>query len=81
MKRFLREPEILQRMAMGKTKFDDDYIKTGRAKWVYLGERTKGLPEEEVDALIDEIAAAPRKPMPMPARLRRKPVEKRRRRA
>ena len=46
-KRILRLPEILQRLPIGKTKFDTDYVKTGKVRWINLGPRTKGLTEEE----------------------------------
>lgn len=63
-KRILKPPEIYQRLGgIGKTKFRDDYILTGRVKWINLGERTKGLTEEEVDRLVDE-AAKNREPLP-----------------
>jgi len=55
--RILREPEVLDRMGIGKTKFYDDYIKTGKARWIRLGARAKGLPEHEVERLIDEMIA------------------------
>ena len=57
--KMLREPDVLERMAMGKTKFDTDYIKAGRARWIRSG-RMKRMPENEVDRLIQEdIDAAP----------------------
>jgi hypothetical protein len=55
-KRILREPEILNRVGVGKTKFRKDYVETGRVRWIPLGPRTKGLLEDEVDALVEEIA-------------------------
>lgn len=45
---------VLDRMGMGKTKFDADYVQTGRVRWVRNGPRMKRLPEHEVDRLIQE---------------------------
>jgi hypothetical protein len=54
---------VLDRMGLGKTKFDTDYIKTGRTHWVRSGGRMKRMPEHEVDRLIQEdIDAEARKP-------------------
>jgi hypothetical protein len=59
MLKMLREPEVLAKMAMGRTKFNLDYIKTGRARWIRTG-RIKRMPEHDVDRLIQEdINAAP----------------------
>lgn len=51
----VREPEVLARVGVGRTKFDDDYVKTGRVKWVRIGPRIKALPDDEVDTLVEEI--------------------------
>jgi hypothetical protein len=64
--KMLREPAVLDKVAMGKTKFDKDYIKTGRAKWLYSG-RVKRMPEHEVDRLIaEDIAASAASTAPRP---------------
>jgi hypothetical protein len=34
-----------------------DFVKTGRVHWVRIGERIKALPEDEVQALVDELIA------------------------
>jgi hypothetical protein len=65
-KRILKPPEIYGRLGgIGKTKFHEDYVVTGKARWINLGPRTKGLTEEEVDRLVDE-AAKNREPLPPP---------------
>ena len=62
--KMLREQQVIEKMAMGKTSFDTKYIKTKRAKWIYSG-RIKRMPEHEVDRLIEEdIAAADDQPVP-----------------
>jgi predicted DNA-binding transcriptional regulator AlpA len=63
----LREPQVLKRMGVGRTKLNDDYIKTGRLRWVRLGPRIKALPDDEVDAVIaEEIAARDAAPSQVP---------------
>jgi hypothetical protein len=64
--RMLREPDILEKMAIGKTKFKTDYVDTNRTHWIYSG-RVKRLPEHEVDRLIAEDIAAAEKAAPVKA--------------
>jgi hypothetical protein len=74
--RMLREPAVLEKMAMGKTSFDSKYIKTGRARWVRDG-RIKRLPEHVVDQLIKEdIEASAAKQEPAPPALPESAVRK-----
>src|SRR5262245_37267953 len=67
----LRLKQVLNRLACGKTKFDDDYrhhsdddpYVTGapavkRLKPIPLGKRNKGYLEHEVDELINALAKA-----------------------
>ena len=56
--RLLRKNEAQKRLGVGKTKFQEDYVKTGRIHLVPISERIEGVVEEELDALIDEIIAA-----------------------
>lgn len=51
----IREPQVLERVGMGRTKFDEDYVQTGRVKWVRIGARIKALPDDELDTLVEEI--------------------------
>ena len=55
--KMLREPAVLKRLGIGKTKFKTIYVDTGRVRWIYNG-RTKRIPEHEIDALIAEDIAA-----------------------
>jgi hypothetical protein len=64
-KRILKPREIYQRLSIGKTKFHEDFVATGKVRWINLGERSKGLTEEEVDRLVDEVARN-REPLPPP---------------
>ena len=42
---------------IGKTKFHEDYIKTGRLQPVPLGKRTVGFRDTDIDRLIEELVA------------------------
>jgi hypothetical protein len=60
----LREPAVLEKIGLGKTKFKEHYIDTGRLSWVYTG-RVKRLPEHELDRVIaEDIAARDANPQP-----------------
>jgi hypothetical protein len=56
-KRLLRPKQIWQKLAVGKTKFWEDFVATGRIKLVDVGPNAKAAPEDEVDAVIDQIVA------------------------
>ena len=56
--RLLRKKEAQERLGIGKTKFNEDYIKTGRVRTVPISERIDGIPEEDIDAVIAEKIAA-----------------------
>ena len=56
-KRILRPKEIYHRLGVGKTKFWQDFVATGRLKLFRLGPRSVGATEDQVDALIDEMIA------------------------
>jgi predicted DNA-binding transcriptional regulator AlpA len=55
--RFLRPRECYSRLGLGKTAFDEHFIRTGRLRWRRIGARAVGILESEIDALIAEIAA------------------------
>lgn len=58
MAQMYKPPEVYER-TMGKTAFDEKYIKTGRARWVRDRDgRTRRMPDFEVDRLIAEDFAA-----------------------
>lgn len=56
-RRLVREPEVLRRLAIGKTKLDEDFVKTGKLRWVRLGKRAKAAVEDELDQLVDDLIA------------------------
>ena len=55
--RLLRKSEARARLGVGKTKFEEDFVKPGRVRTVPISERIEGVVEEELDALIEEIIA------------------------
>ena len=57
-RRLIRPKEAWQRLGIGKTKFDQDFIQTGRLRFVQIGPRSVGVVEHELDAVIDEMIAA-----------------------
>ena len=56
-KRIIRPREAWTRLGIGHSKFYRDFVNTGRIRLLELGPQTKGMLEDELDALIDEIAA------------------------
>ena len=42
--RILREPAVLDKVGVGRTKFREDWIATGKARWCKLGKRANGMP-------------------------------------
>ena len=54
----LRKKEAQRRLGVGKTKFYEDYIRTGRLRLVPISERIECVVEEDVDAVIAEKIAA-----------------------
>jgi predicted DNA-binding transcriptional regulator AlpA len=56
-KRILRKPEAAARLGAGLSTFHQKFVATGRIKLVYLGKRSVGVLESEVDRLVDELVA------------------------
>ena len=51
-----------RRIPVGRTKFYEDYVATGRLTLIPLGLRAKAVDDDEIDRVIEEdIAAAHRK--------------------
>jgi len=57
-RRIIRPREAWQRLGIGHSKFYADFVGTGRIRLLDLGPQTRGVLEHELDALIDELAAA-----------------------
>lgn len=54
-RRILRLAEVRKRIPIGRTKLDEDFIKTGRLKLIKLGKRAVGVLESNVEQVIDEL--------------------------
>ena len=54
-KRILRKNEVLERLGIRKTSLYENFIKTGRLRFVKIGARAVGVIEDELDALIEEL--------------------------
>ena len=54
-KRILRKSEVLARLGIRKTALYDNFIKTGRLRFVQIGARAVGVIEDELDALIEAL--------------------------
>jgi hypothetical protein len=66
MANIIRPRAAWTRLGIGRSKFYTDFVGTGRIKLVKLGARARGVLDDEVDALVEEIRrerdAAGRKP-------------------
>jgi predicted DNA-binding transcriptional regulator AlpA len=56
-KRLLRPKAAWERLGVGHSKFYEDFVGTGRLKLVRLGPKSVAVIEDELDALIDAMAA------------------------
>ncbi len=68
-KKLLRRKAVLERLPVGRTKLDDDFVyhdggdpfipgtDIPRLRWVHLGPRSVAADEDEVDALIEALRA------------------------
>ena len=53
--RVLRKREVMERLGIRKTALYENFIKTGRLRFVKIGARAVGVIEDELDALIEEL--------------------------
>ena len=56
-RRILRRKQVCERLGIGRTALDQNYIRTGKLKKIPLGLRAVGFSEEAVDRLIAELIA------------------------
>jgi hypothetical protein len=56
-KTIIRKAKAAARMGCGVSTFHEKYVKTGRVKLIYLGKRSVGVLESEIDRLIGELVA------------------------
>jgi len=59
-KRILRPKEAWSRLGVGRSRFYEEFVGTGRLRLLQLGKKSSGVLESEVDALIDSFPQAPR---------------------
>jgi predicted DNA-binding transcriptional regulator AlpA len=57
-KKIIRPRFAWRRMGIGRSKFYEDYVKTGKLRLVRLGPRSTGVFEHELDELLDSLPAA-----------------------
>jgi predicted DNA-binding transcriptional regulator AlpA len=51
----IRPPAAWRRLGVGKSKFYEDYVRTGLLRSVKLGRRATGFFDDEIDALIEKM--------------------------
>jgi hypothetical protein len=56
-KTIIRKAKAAARMGCGLSTFHEKYVKTGRVKLIYLGKRSVGVLESDLDRLVDELVA------------------------
>jgi hypothetical protein len=56
-KTILRKPVAARRLGIGLSTFEEKYVKTGRVDLIYLGQRSVGCLESQIDEVIDELVA------------------------
>jgi hypothetical protein len=61
-KRIIRPKEAMARLSVGHTYFYEAFVRTGRLRLIPLAGRSRGVLESDLDALIDELAAARNQP-------------------
>jgi predicted DNA-binding transcriptional regulator AlpA len=55
--KILRKSEAAARLGCGLSTFHERFVKTGRVKLIYLGKRSVGVLESDIDRLIGELVA------------------------
>ena len=53
----LRPKAAWTRLGVSRTTFYDEFVNKGRVRLINLGERARGVPDDEIDALIEEMRA------------------------
>lgn len=56
-RRLVRLKAARSRLGVGKTKFKEKFVKTGRLRLVPLGKHSLAVDEEQLDAVIGEVIA------------------------
>jgi hypothetical protein len=61
MPNILRPKAAWKKLGVGRTMFYEEFVAKGRIRLVPLGERARGVIDDEIDALIEELRTAPLK--------------------
>jgi predicted DNA-binding transcriptional regulator AlpA len=54
----LRPAEAMRRLGIKRTTFYGSFVASGRLRLVHIGARARGVIEDELNQLIDDLAAA-----------------------
>jgi predicted DNA-binding transcriptional regulator AlpA len=57
MPNILRPKAAWKKLGVGRTTFYEEYVAKGRIRLVHLGERARGVVDDEIDTLIEEMRA------------------------
>jgi hypothetical protein len=57
MPNILRPKAAWQKLGVGRTTFYEEFVAKGRVRLVPLGERARGVIDDELDALIEDLRA------------------------
>jgi len=63
----LRPRAAWEKLGVGRTTFYDEFVNKGRVRLLNLGERARGVPDDEIETLINELRAERDAPVGRPA--------------
>jgi predicted DNA-binding transcriptional regulator AlpA len=63
----LRPRAAWEKLGVSRTTFYDQFVKKGRVRPLNLGERARGVPDDEIETLISELRAERDAPVGRPA--------------
>jgi predicted DNA-binding transcriptional regulator AlpA len=53
----LRPRAAWEKLGVSRTTFYDEFVNKGRVRLLNLGERARGVPDDEIETLINELRA------------------------
>ena len=63
----LRPRAAWEKLGVSRTTFYDEFVNKGRVRLLSLGERARGVPDDEIENLINELRAERDTPVSKPA--------------
>jgi hypothetical protein len=63
----LRPRAAWEKLGVSRTTFYDQFVNKGRVRLLNLGERARGVPDDEIETLINELRAERDGPVGRPA--------------